>query len=450
MLECLAFVGAVMRATLRTSGALFVRAAARPSSVVAAQVAHKQWTQDESSPLPDDEEFRARRLMYRAWRQGGAGRSQDMLGGQLYHLPVEAPPPTPRVPPRLVNDFTMASVTPIAKGGFGYVYAATNRHDGKRYALKLCRMTSSGQAPTNEAECLACLPSHASLVRYFGAWSEPQHTVRELRLAIASHSLVNTSHGAPRAFEMDGEECDESEESEEDESGGETDDGFYWALRDRSSRGTLVLQMELLEACTLQEILRLEMAGSAELAADAVRWKWLAGIASGLRVMHAHGWVHNDVKPSNVFCADDGSVKICDFGLASKYHSGTALGSHDAAVASRGDEEQPSHGTPMYMAPEREQMAHVGPQSDVFSLGVCAAEIHGGFRTAMERAKTLTALKKAAAREDAHDASSVFVHDARALVMQMLAAQPEARPDAASVESEAIGRVTALTHVSAS
>ena len=44
-----------------------------------------------------------------------------MLGGQLYHLPVEAPPPTPRVPPRLVNDFTMASVTPIAKGGFGYV-----------------------------------------------------------------------------------------------------------------------------------------------------------------------------------------------------------------------------------------------------------------------------------------------------------------------------------------
>ena len=372
-----------------------------------------------------------------------------MLGGLLYHAPVEAPP-SARAPPRLINDFTMATGKPLACGGFGVVYAATNRHDGKTYALKLCRMTSIGQAPTNEAQCLACLPSHEHLVRYFGAWSEPDHTLRELRLAIEAHGASGIApRGGVALGVEEGEEGVAAKESDEDETDEDSGDDFYWALRDRSSRGSLVLQMELLEARTLQEVLRLEMAGTTELAADAVRWKWLAGIASGLRVMHAYGWVHNDVKPSNIFCKDDGNIKLCDFGLASKYHSGRLPIDSHAAAGTRGQSDPPpSHGTPMYMAPEREQMVEIGPLSDVYSLGVCTAEIHGGFRTAMERAKTLTALKKeAAAGEDAHGATCIFVHDARALVMEMLAAQPEGRPDAASVEGAANGRVAALTHV---
>ena len=40
----------------------------------------------------------------------------------------------------------------------------------------------------------------------------------------------------------------------------------------------------------------------------------------------------------------------------------------------------------------------MSPASDVYSLGVCIAEIHGGFSTAMERAAVISALKRAAAR----------------------------------------------------
>src|SRR5262249_9862903 len=47
---------------------------------------------------------------------------------------------------------------------------------------------------------------------------------------------------------------------------------------------------------------------------DEVRRIALA-IASALEYAHEHGIVHRDLKPSNVKVADDGTVKVLDFGL---------------------------------------------------------------------------------------------------------------------------------------
>jgi serine/threonine protein kinase len=82
-----------------------------------------------------------------------------------------------------------------------------------------------------------------------------------------------------------------------------------------------------------------------------------AQVASALAAAHAVGIVHRDVKPGNIFIAEDGAALISDFGIA------RALG--DATLTSSGM----IHGTPAYLAPEVARGSGANFASDVFSLG---------------------------------------------------------------------------------
>jgi outer membrane protein assembly factor BamB len=85
-------------------------------------------------------------------------------------------------------------------------------------------------------------------------------------------------------------------------------------------------------------------------------WKLAAGLAEGLRAVHASGLVHRDLKPANVLLAIDGP-RLIDFGIA-RVVDGTRLTATDSVL-----------GTPSYMSPEQAQGGSVGPPGDVFSLG---------------------------------------------------------------------------------
>jgi outer membrane protein assembly factor BamB len=81
-----------------------------------------------------------------------------------------------------------------------------------------------------------------------------------------------------------------------------------------------------------------------------------AGLAEALRVIHACGLVHRDLKPGNVLLAPDGP-RVIDFGIA-RALDGTVLTSAESLL-----------GTPSFMSPEQAEGQPAGPASDVFSLG---------------------------------------------------------------------------------
>jgi serine/threonine-protein kinase PknK len=83
--------------------------------------------------------------------------------------------------------------------------------------------------------------------------------------------------------------------------------------------------------------------------------QWLEPLLQRLHTTHQVGWVHGDIKPSNILSTEDGPVLV-DWALA------TAAGSR-----LRG-------GTPGYLAPELQGSGHTGAAADIFALGVALAE----------------------------------------------------------------------------
>ena len=95
-----------------------------------------------------------------------------------------------------------------------------------------------------------------------------------------------------------------------------------------------------------------------------------------IATLHSAGWLHNDIKPSNILLddflpnhADDSCIKadllLTDFALAECLNAPT--------LAS-------SAGTPAYLAPERWQSQSATVQSDIYAFGIMMVEILTGKR----------------------------------------------------------------------
>jgi serine/threonine protein kinase len=88
-----------------------------------------------------------------------------------------------------------------------------------------------------------------------------------------------------------------------------------------------------------------------------------AQVADGLAHAHAHGVVHRDLKPANILLRADGTIKLVDFGIAR------------AAEETRLTQIGTVLGTLRYLAPEQAEGRDVGPEADVYSLGVVLNEL---------------------------------------------------------------------------
>ncbi len=88
----------------------------------------------------------------------------------------------------------------------------------------------------------------------------------------------------------------------------------------------------------------------------------LRQLLRGLETLHTHGFLHSDVKPSNIMLDRLGYVKVVDFGRAVRARERVNF----------------ILGSPLYMAPELHRQEPGSVQSDLFSVGLVALEMLRG------------------------------------------------------------------------
>ncbi|MEU8776499.1 tetratricopeptide repeat protein [Streptomyces sp. NPDC048606] len=124
------------------------------------------------------------------------------------------------------------------------------------------------------------------------------------------------------------------------------------------------LVMEFLEGRDLATVLREDHPGG--LPPEQVL-EYGAQVCDGLAAAHAQNIVHRDIKPANLMLLDDGTVKICDFGIVQIQDGTIGLTAAGALL-----------GSPLYMAPEQLRGQTPTHSADLYALGVSLYELLTG------------------------------------------------------------------------
>ncbi|MBA3232939.1 MAG: Stk1 family PASTA domain-containing Ser/Thr kinase, partial [Propionibacteriales bacterium] len=128
--------------------------------------------------------------------------------------------------------------------------------------------------------------------------------------------------------------------------------------------GHVFLAMEHVAGRTLRDLLRDRGWLTPRQALDV-----LEPVLAALGAAHQAGLVHRDVKPENVLLADDGRVKVADFGLARAVSSSTSHTTSGILM-----------GTVGYLSPEQVERGAADARSDVYAAGILLFEMLTGVK----------------------------------------------------------------------
>lgn len=126
--------------------------------------------------------------------------------------------------------------------------------------------------------------------------------------------------------------------------------------------GLYFIVMELLGGGSLRDLMTARRLSTKESAAAGV------AVSRALAYAHAQGIVHRDIKPANILLSEDGHLKVTDFGIAK-------ASDHDELTSTRD-----VVGTAAYLSPEQLRGQALGPEADIYALGVVLFELLSGQR----------------------------------------------------------------------
>ncbi|XP_036026769.1 interferon-induced, double-stranded RNA-activated protein kinase [Onychomys torridus] len=270
---------------------------------------------------------------------------------------------------RLNKDYEDIEI--IGSGGFGQVFKAKHRIDGKTYAIK--RVTYNTKKALREVKALAAL-NHVNIVQYHVCWL-----------------------GEDYDFE-------ESSDNEYD---------FEQSMNNDPSRPKtrcLFIQMEFCDKGTLEQWLENGMLSNTD--KDLIL-ELFEQITTGVNYIHSKGLIHRDLKPGNIFLVDERRIKIGDFGLATAQESDRAR--------------TKDTGTYLYMSPEQMYLSEYGKEVDIFALGLILAELLHTCNTFFEKSKFFQNLRDGIFPDD------IFDNKEKSLLRKLLSKEPRERPNASEI-----------------
>ncbi|MGD9959645.1 Stk1 family PASTA domain-containing Ser/Thr kinase [Nocardioides sp.] len=132
-----------------------------------------------------------------------------------------------------------------------------------------------------------------------------------------------------------------------------------------TDQGTVFLAMEYVPGHTLRDVIRKEAPMSPTRAMSLID-----PVLSALAAAHRAGLIHRDIKPENVLIADDGRIKVADFGLAKAVSTDTQHTATGGVLI----------GTVSYLAPELVIDGTSDARADVYAAGVVLYEMLTGHK----------------------------------------------------------------------
>jgi serine/threonine protein kinase len=208
----------------------------------------------------------------------------------------------------------------------------------------------------------------------------------------------------------------------------------------------LYVQMELCERGTLKAL-------AFQLQEQQISWpnstllRVLHDVSSALWHTHAHGYIHMDVKPSNILISFDGVLKLADFDRACRACTcaETCQCESVCVCACECDGREGDH---RYMAPELLSGSHCHTAVDMFSLGLSLLELCA---RAIGELPSHGPEWHRLRRGDA-DVNGQHLHSCtvffRKTVSQLLSPDPELRPSAQTVlESGEMEQLPDVDHI---
>ncbi|HKH16565.1 MAG TPA: AAA family ATPase [Solirubrobacteraceae bacterium] len=154
--------------------------------------------------------------------------------------------------------------------------------------------------------------------------------------------------------------------------------------------------------------------------------------ADALAYAHAHGIVHRDVKPSNIWLGDDDQALLGDFGVAL------------VADSERITREHAVLGTAAYMAPEQATAGAVDARSDLYSLGASLFEMLCGRPPFVGRAAEVILQVVHTPPPDLRDVNADVPEAVARFVARLLSKRPDDRPASATEARDTLDSL--LTH----